>query len=257
MLYTTFARQYEQFLSQTVRRISFELEGPEDRYGLKLSVVSLPPEDGPLDYLSAAEKEQYSGFKYPRRRNSYLLGKLAAKMAVAEEQDDLSEIQVDHGILCQPLVAGSDRKITITHCDTLGAAVDYDPRLLLGVDMELVDEKAMDALRRITSKEEEALMKDLGPELAPTHFLTLLWTAKEAMSKVLQTGFTVPTDLFEIKACTRGEQGVISQFKNFPQFKAISVLRREYVFTIVLPAKAMTDSSEDRLLQCLQEMLPL
>ncbi|NQX47862.1 4'-phosphopantetheinyl transferase superfamily protein [Paenibacillus tritici] len=256
MQYTTFARQYGHFLTDTVRRVRLELEGPEGSYGLGLSVVSLPPEDGPLDYLSAAEKEQYFGFRYPKRRNSYLLGKLAAKMAVAGDQDDLAGIEIQHGILFQPMVAGSTRRITITHCDTLGAAVDYDPRLLAGVDMELVDEKAVEGIRRITSKREEALNGELGPELAPPVFLTLLWTAKEAMSKVIQTGFTVPTELFEIRQCTRDGQGVISLFKNFPQFKALSILRREYVYTLVLPAKAMTDSSEARLLQALQELLP-
>lgn len=165
--------------------MSLELGSKEEPYRLKLSVVSLQPEGEPLEYLSSEEKETYFGFQYPRRRNSYLLGKLAAKTAVAEEGEDLSGIQIEHGILCQPLVAGRSRKVTITHCDSLGAAVGYDPRLLAGVDMELVDEKAAEAIRRITSREEEALL----PELAASAALTLLWTAKEAMSKVIQTGF--------------------------------------------------------------------
>lgn len=244
--------QYRQFLSDTVRRMSLELEGPEASYMLKLSLVSLPPEDAPLDYLSPAEKEQYFGFQYPRRRNSYLLGKLAAKIAVAEEDDDLSAIQIEHGILCQPFIAGSTRKITVTHCDTLGAAAVYDPGLLAGVDMERVDERAAEAIRRITSKEEEALKM----ELAPPHFLTLLWTAKEAMSKVIQTGFTVPTELFEIKECTCSGQTAVSRFRNFPHFKAVSVVRREYVYSIVLPAKSVSGPAEARLVQGLQELLP-
>ncbi|MEK4852165.1 hypothetical protein NST04_20120 [Paenibacillus sp. FSL H7-0756] len=61
MQYTAFARQYEQFLSETVRRCHLKLEGPEGSYGLKLSVVSLPPEDGPLDYLNTAD------YHYPLR----------------------------------------------------------------------------------------------------------------------------------------------------------------------------------------------
>lgn len=252
MQYTTFARQYGQFISDTVRRMSLELEGPEGRYSLKLSVVSLPPENAPLEYLSPAEKEQYFGFQYARRRNSYLLGKLAAKMAVAEEADDLAAIQIEHGILRQPVIAGSTRRITVTHCDTLGAAAEYDPHLLAGVDMERVDEKAAEAIRRITSKEEEALL----PELASATALTLLWTAKEAMSKVIQTGFTVPTELFEIKACAYSGSAVISQFKNFPQFQAVSILRKEYVYTLVLPAKIISGSAEARLLQGLDKLLP-
>lgn len=252
MQHPTFAGQYGASLQQTVRTMSLELNGPEGKYTLKLSVVSLPPEDAPLDYLSPAEKAQYFGFQYPRRRNSYLLGKLAAKTAVAEEGEALSGIQIEHGILGQPIVAGSARRITVTHCDTLGAAADYDPRLLAGVDIELVDEKAAEAIRRITSREEEALL----PELAAASALTLLWTAKEAMSKVIQTGFTVPTELFEIKACTFSGGAVISEFKNFPQFQAFSILRKEYVYTLVLPAKVLAGSSEARLIAGLEGLLP-
>ncbi|MEK4852139.1 4'-phosphopantetheinyl transferase superfamily protein [Paenibacillus sp. FSL H7-0756] len=252
MQHPVFASQYGASLQQTVRTMSLELESPEAPYRLKLSVVSLPPEGDPLEYLNQEEKDTYFGFQYARRRNSYLLGKLAAKTAVAEEGEALSGIQIEHGILCQPLVAGRNRKITITHCDSLGAAVGYDPRLLAGVDMELVDEKAAEAIRRITSREEEALL----PELAAATALTLLWTAKEAMSKVIQTGFTVPTELFELKACTCSGSVVISQFKNFPQFQAVSILRKEYVYTLVLPAKVLAGSSETRLIEGLEGLLP-
>ncbi|MNO12296.1 4'-phosphopantetheinyl transferase superfamily protein [compost metagenome] len=255
MLYTTFTKQYTLFLTRFVRKMKFELEGPESMYRLNICVVSLPPEDGPLDYLSTVEREQYFSFKYPKRRNSYLLSKLSCKMAVASDDDDLTAIVIHHGVMRQPIVEGSERRITITHCDTMGAAIDYDPRLLIGVDIELVDIKAMDALARITSTEEHMLVHELG--LQPSTFLTLLWTAKEAMSKVIQTGFTVPTELFEVKECVWKERCIISQFKNFPPFKAISILREKYVFTLVLPAKAMTEMGEIRLLQSLDTFLPL
>lgn len=49
---------------------------------------------------------------------------------------------------------------------------------------------------------------------------------------------------------------MISQFRNFPQFQAVSILRKEYVYTLVLPAKVISGSAEARLLQGLQELLP-
>ncbi|OKP96666.1 4'-phosphopantetheinyl transferase superfamily protein [Paenibacillus sp. P46E] len=254
MLYATFEKQYKLFLTRIVRKAELKLEGPEGMYGLNISVVSVPPEDGPLDYLSNAEKDQYNSFQYQRRRNSYLLSKLACKMAVARAEDDLTDIVIDHGVMGQPFIRGSDRKITITHCDTMGSAIDYDPRLLLGVDMELIDEKAMDAIARITSKEEQFLQHELGIQ-APA-FLTVLWTVKEAMSKVIQTGFTVPTELFEVKGCVWKEQNIITHFKNFTSYKAITVLRSTYVFTIVLPSKAMTEMGETRLMQQLEALMP-
>ncbi|WP_410511170.1 4'-phosphopantetheinyl transferase superfamily protein [Paenibacillus sp. BR2-3] len=253
MLYTTFASRNEAFFSKAVRRRTIRLNGPDEAYDLNLCVASIHQEAAPLEFLSPSETDKYFSFKYQRRRNSYLLGKLAAKLAIASEEDDLDHIIIEHGILCQPIVAGSDRKITITHSDSIGAAVYYDPRLLIGIDIEVVDQKTEDALKKVTSQDEEALINQSDADYGA--MLTMLWTIKEAMSKVIQTGFTVAPDMFEISEIARKEAGFISQFKNFPQFQAISILSHEYVLTVVLPRKAMADAGEYRLTQILQELL--
>lgn len=181
MLYATFEKQYKLFLTRIVRKAELQLEGPEGREGLDFCMVSVPSEDGPQDYLSKAEKDQYISFQYPRRRNSYLRSKLACKMTVARAVDDLTGIIIDHGVIGQPFIHGSDRKITITHCDTM-------------------------AIARITSKEEQLLLLGHGIQ-APT-FLTVLWRVKEAMSKVM-TEIGETRLLRQLEALMPGGDGIV------------------------------------------------
>ncbi|OMF96017.1 4'-phosphopantetheinyl transferase superfamily protein [Paenibacillus sp. FSL R7-0273] len=256
MRYSSFTRRYADYWAEGVWNIAFELEGVEPSASFRLTVAALPPEAAAADYLSLSEQAEYARFQYPRRRCSYLLGKLSAKLALAGEADDLSAIAIEHGIMNQPVVSGSSRKITVTHCDSLGAALAFDQRLLAGVDIELISEQARDALRRITSVEEERLSSGPQQDMGQTAFLTLLWTAKEAMSKVLLTGFTVATELFEVKTLERRKYGVVGRFCNFPQFLSLSVLREEYIFSMVLPAKAFAPGEEDRLLERIHNSLP-
>jgi len=253
MLYTTFASQHEAFFSRAVRRRTLQLNGPDNEtYDLNFCVASIHQETVPLDFLSPAEMDKYASFKFPRRRNSYLLGKLAAKLAIAGMEDELDEIVIDHGILCQPLVNGSDRKITITHSDFIGAAIFYDPRLMVGIDIEAVVQKTEGALKKVTTQDEEAIVIQCGAEYGAG--LTMLWTVKEAMSKVIQTGFTVAPEMFEVSGIVRKEAAFISQFRNFTQFQAISIMVNEYVVTVVLPKKAIADHGEKELTQVLHEL---
>ncbi|AZS14169.1 4'-phosphopantetheinyl transferase superfamily protein [Paenibacillus lutimineralis] len=257
MIQNDFANRYPDYWSQGVWIIPLQLEGTSPPASLNLSVVALPSESVATDFLSLVEQEEYSRFQYPRRRNSYLLGKLAAKLALARGDDELSAIAVDHGILNQPIASGRSSKVTVTHSDTLGAALAYDQRLLAGIDLELINEQARDAMLRITSAEEEGLVRRLGTDIAPTAFLTILWTAKEAISKVLQTGFTVAMELFEVKSLERNKYGVVGSFRHFPQLVSVSVVREDYVFSMVLPAKALAEGEEFRILELMHNRLPV
>jgi phosphopantetheinyl transferase (holo-ACP synthase) len=65
--------------------------------------------------------------------------------------------------------------------------------------------------------------------------LIVLWTAKEALSKVLKTGMMTPFYVYEINKITAKNKYVISDFKNFAQYKGISFNLGSYVCTIVYP----------------------
>lgn len=67
--------------------------------------------------------------------------------------------------------------------------------------------------------------------------LTLLWTAKEALSKVLRTGLMTPFEIFEISKIEINDNYTMCYYKNFTQYKAISFTVYKYMCSMVYPLK--------------------
>ena len=67
--------------------------------------------------------------------------------------------------------------------------------------------------------------------------LTLFWTAKEALSKVLKTGLLTPFTIYEIAQLEIKSGYIISCFKNFNQYYNISFQLDHYMCSITCPKK--------------------
>jgi 4'-phosphopantetheinyl transferase len=65
----------------------------------------------------------------------------------------------------------------------------------------------------------------------------LLWTAKEALSKVLRCGFMIPFELLEIEMFEPNNDFAISYFKNFHQYQALSFPLANTLCSLVYPKK--------------------
>jgi len=87
-------------------------------------------------FLGPGEREYFSTLKFVRRRQSYLLGRYAAKMAVAHQvgEIDLRAIEILRGVFEQPIVhcVRSDGWcVSISHADTLAAALAFPAPVIL------------------------------------------------------------------------------------------------------------------------------
>ncbi len=74
-------------------------------------------------------------------------------------------------------------------------------------------------------------------------FLTLFWMVKEALSKVIKCGFTIPSELLEIGDIQLKENYVESKFKNFQQYQVLSFSVANYVCSIVHPKNSVLTSN--------------
>ena len=78
--------------------------------------------------LHPEERAYFETLKFDRRKTSYLLGRMAAKHAVAElmGEADLRSIWIDTGVFRFPVVkyaGGQNIQVSISHCGTLGVAL--------------------------------------------------------------------------------------------------------------------------------------
>ena len=167
------------------------------------------------------------------------MGRFVAKQAVAAltGEKNLTDIFIQSGIFTQPIVVSgkSNIQVSITHCDDFGAALAFPEAHPMGIDIERISNRERDVLeKQITMAEKEQLR---SCPLSYESGLTLLWTAKEALSKVIKTGLMTPFEVFEISRIEMHDNYVMSYYKNFAQYKVISFAINRYMCSLVHPLK--------------------
>jgi phosphopantetheinyl transferase len=215
----------------------------EDRYRVYLSLFqkeNLNQTSSEILHLHPDERRYLDSLQFERRIQSYLSGRMAAKQAVSRSisEDRLSSICIDQGIFHHPVVVHPRKgncQVSITHCGQLAAAIAHTDYTPMGIDIEAVDERLQSLLERHMTALETELIHSADSD--HSKLFTVLWTAKEALSKALRTGFTVPLQVLELKQMKVQEGWIVSEFSNFPQYKVCSLLLNNKVCSIVYPVQ--------------------
>ncbi|WP_164779486.1 4'-phosphopantetheinyl transferase family protein [Paenibacillus kobensis] len=211
---------------------------------------SFRAKDGSHDtsFLHDLEQGYYSKLEFERRKASYLLGRYAAKTAVAvlANVPDPREIGIGNGVFQQPVVRCPSPNVqaSISHSHEWGAALAFSEGIMAGIDIERRESKHKTVFENQLSQGEQQLSARL-PD--PEDGALLLWTVKESLSKALKTGFTVPAELFEVQCIEAGESCYISSFVHFPIYKALSFWLEDYRCSITYPGNVELSIDINRL----------
>lgn len=197
-----------------------------------------------IPYLHPTEREYYESLKFEKRMRSFLIGRYAAKRAVAAltGEADLAKILVRSGIFTQPIITlpgHQNIQVSISHCDHLGTALAFPEAHPLGIDIEKIHLDKNEVLEKQMTPAEIELIKT-QPDSYET-MLTVLWTAKEALSKVIKTGLMTPMKIYEIHKMEYHDHFFMSYYKNFGQYKTISFKIGDCVCAVVHPMKTELD----------------
>lgn len=189
-------------------------------------------------FLHPKELAYFESLIYSKRQYSYLLGRYCAKHAIAAYINfhPFREILIENGVFYYPVVTSSresNLQVSISHTDTLGAALAFPEAHPMAIDVEKVCPSNIEIIKSQLSSAEKKLTFS-GDEALQ---LTLLWTLKEALSKVLKCGLTVPFEILEVESAEEKENFVTSSFKNFKQYQALSFLVDTTVCSLVYPIK--------------------
>jgi 4'-phosphopantetheinyl transferase len=210
--------------------------------------MSLPQLIGSKDsFLSAAENHYFEQLKAQRRQHSYLLGRFAAKQAIIKKVPyiDAQDIHIASGVFTQPVIEHPqihNLLISISHTKDYAMAVSFPEHYPMGIDIESVQRTNEQAISRHVSLEEINIFKAFPYN--EQQILTLLWSIKEALSKSFKTGLMADFSLFDVASAEKQKNLIISHFKYWHQYQAISTIVGNLAFAVVLPKKTNINLSE-------------
>ena len=200
-----------------------------------ISLLTLAKENSFLleqNYLSLKEKVQLSHFKTNKRRESFLAGRVAAKAAIEKyvgESFNIKQISVENGLFRQPFIDHVNVSLSISHSDEVAGSVVGPAGIPLALDIE-----------RISSSLHQVLTSVINEHHPDLYQLTLIekmaiWSGMEALSKVIQTGFTTSLSIYRVNQLKPNHHYIELMFKYFPSFLARCYVLEPYVITLVLP----------------------
>jgi len=217
-------------------------------------LVALPP----AAFLTTAELARAGAFKFGQPRENFTLGRLAGKLALErghlrlrERAADVGgrapsvgppsgawrEVEIGNGERGEPMVSeagvASALGVSLSHVNGLGVAVAFPAGERVGLDLELIDDRRAETVRKGVplSAEEEAWLK--ATSLPEATALLLLWTARESLGKALGCGLACKWEMLALRRIEVGGDGVCAgQFLHHPQFRCVSWVGSEAVMSL-------------------------
>jgi 4'-phosphopantetheinyl transferase len=164
----------------------------ETLYWLIQSLSDVPESD---DWLSREERRIASGFRFPKRRNDWRLGRWTAKNAIcafqSKHNSPLSSLEIRAASDGVPEAFWDDGSesvsISISHSKDRGLCVVGPLEFSIGCDLEWIEKRENNLIRDYFTPEEIALSTQAS-EKERDLVVNLIWSAKEATLKILREG---------------------------------------------------------------------
>ncbi|MEQ6123367.1 4'-phosphopantetheinyl transferase superfamily protein [Pseudotenacibaculum sp. MALMAid0570] len=190
-------------------------------------------------HLSSEEKQIVENFKASSRKNEFIAGRILAKENIRLLQKELTEtgINIETGVWGFPLIQTkgiSNMQISIAHTKHHAAAfLAEDNTYPIGVDVEEILAENEESLDFYLSR----YNKDFSLQEK-----YIYWASKEAVSKALRTGFTIPEGVFEVKEIKAIGTFYEVSFKHLTRLKAIAWIQQNTVISMAFPTELKFDS---------------
>ena len=197
--------------------------------------------------LHPNERAYLDALRFDRRKASYLIGRVAAKYAISSIQEGvaMNAVFIDSGIFQFPVVKSkllSNVQVSISHCYDLGVALAFPEEHPLAIDIEKVDASQKEAFESQLTDDELRLIAQVEPD--PLIGGVTVWTIKEALSKILKTGFMIDFKVLEIQSLKKSGHCYTSEFIHCGQYKAVSCRYGNYICSVILPKHTTCDLSD-------------
>ncbi|MBL1275220.1 MAG: 4'-phosphopantetheinyl transferase superfamily protein [Ectothiorhodospiraceae bacterium] len=203
----------------------------------------------PQNWFHPSEWSRVNALKVEKRRKEFVLGRCACKLATSAylEEPHLEHLVINAGIFGQPILrflSNHHPELSITHTDTVALAVASEQGCPIGLDIEKLTDRNTDFLAEHITQRDLRLLAGLTPNVNHAYFRA--WTIKEALSKVLRCGITIPFALLELEPPTLIDaNSFYCEYRNFPQYRCYSWSLGQYLIAIVAPRNVSLEVDAD------------
>jgi phosphopantetheinyl transferase len=218
--------------------IRFEREGRPVRVSMAASFRSELEALKFEEWFGERERAWIEQFRYPVRRESFVLGRLAAKRAVIGlgERSVATSFQIAKGVFEQPLLVPNEWEVSIAHSSGAAVAIACEPGHPVGIDLERATRVEIEVLNSSFTEAEKVLLKTFPGALEESYAFG--WCMKEAVAKALRCGLMTPMPILEFMNPKLHPDGSIEvEFVNFAQFKALAWKIGGFVLALAVPKK--------------------
>lgn len=191
-------------------------------------------------FLHPNELAYYQRLPARKRQQSYLLGRYVAKQALVTflETAEPTHIEVASGIFTQPVVKFPTPEpvaVSISHAGDFACALAFAQIHPMALDIEPLDTANIDTMQsQILPQELQAPQLLSIPEVTRC---AVIWTAKEALSKILKCGMMSPFSIFETTELKQEASRYVGHYLNFGQYKFHAWVMNGHVISIALPKR--------------------
>ena len=179
---------------------------PQTIYWMLVDSAQIPPE--PRTVLSPSELDRFSAFRFPKRRNDWLVGRFAAKSLAHSlpvcKNYPLNQIEIRNTPQGAPFIQVQGQPplvecLAVSHSEHLAlCALASAPDLRVGADLEKIEPRTETFILDYFTPAECRLVDASPAETRPV-VVTLIWSAKEAMLKALEVGLRWDTRMVEVR----------------------------------------------------------
>ncbi len=223
-----------------VRNISLKNLQNSKKYSAQLTIIkqeSQLTENDLKSFLSDEELLFYDNIDNSSTKQSYFYGRKAAKKALLAitEIRNPQEISIRNGIYGQPVICGnriSGIQVSISHSKHYAAGIAFFEECPMAVDIEEISKTKEESVKSQMTRHE---IINVIPKIDGNYGNLCLWTAKEALSKVIRTGLQIDFSLLEVEQVNYNSKVIEGSFTNFIQYKFLSCCSNDFIYSIVFP----------------------
>jgi phosphopantetheinyl transferase len=189
-----------------------------------------------LEFLSSTERSRYTRISQPERKLDYLIGRVAAKTAIAKRinQNDIAKISIENGKFGEPVVSnppGGRTSVTISHSGKAAVAIAHNPAHSFGIDIQKIGSAG-----HFVFKAQRLPFRVNRCYLSALQLGHVVWCIREAISKAVQGRAGCLQRVTDISVMTFHPKSFCTgDFAFFPSFRFYAWLAGDYAIAIVCP----------------------